>query len=401
MEVAVSGQVAVIAASAKNQRTLLSRTPRHTLEDECDIAGDNMGSDSNEKIWFTAAQCAKRIGITVRALRLYEQTGLIRPRRTEKNWRLYGAHEVARLSEILALKRLGLSLQEIARLLAGQTTDLDRMLAMQNLTLQEQLGRTQRSLATVDALRAKIAMGDLLSIDELLKLAKDTNMTDTSSDAIAWRRYEQARPRTEQKIDPALYVEYAGSYLLDTLGYVITLRDGRLFSRLTGQPELEIFPEDVDRFFYKAVEAQLTFSRDDEGVVSGLVLHQNGYEQAAPRVEESAVADLEEALADRVKNRRPVENSEALLVRIIDQHQRGEPDFDQMTPPLATAAREQSATIQADLERMGPLQEISFKGVSAEGWDVYDVRFDNGDLEWRFSLAADGKFNGIFIRPSI
>jgi len=117
---------------------------------------DAKGRDEN---WLTAAQCAERIGITVSALRLYEETGLIRPPRTGKNWRLYGTREIARLTEILALKRLGLSLQDIARLLAGQTTDLDRMLAMQNHALQEQLTRTQHSLAMTDALRAKMAAG--------------------------------------------------------------------------------------------------------------------------------------------------------------------------------------------------------------------------------------------------
>ena len=79
-----------------------------------------MRNDTLEDTWLTAAQCAKRVGLTVRALRLYEQTGLIHPRRTDTNWRLYGAREIARLNEILTLKRLGLSLQHIARLLAGQ-----------------------------------------------------------------------------------------------------------------------------------------------------------------------------------------------------------------------------------------------------------------------------------------
>jgi DNA-binding transcriptional MerR regulator len=100
-----------------------------------------MRNDIKEDTWLTAAQCAKRIGLTVRALRLYEQTGLIRPRRTGKNWRLYGVNEIARLNEILTLKRLGLSLQHIARLLAGQAADLDRMLSTQNLALQDQLAR--------------------------------------------------------------------------------------------------------------------------------------------------------------------------------------------------------------------------------------------------------------------
>ena len=360
-----------------------------------------MDAATRQESWLTAAQCAARIGMTVRALRLYEETGLIRPRRTGKNWRLYGADEIARLTEILALKRLGLSLQDIARLLAGQTTDLDRMLAMQNLTLQEQLTRTQHSLAVVDALRAKIAAGELLSIDELLKLAKDTNMTDTSADAIAWRRYEQARPRTEQKIDPALYADYAGHYRLETSAYVVALRNGRLFTRLTGQPELEIFAEDVDRFFYKAVQAQITFTRGEDGAVSGLVLHQNGYEQAASRIEESAATDLEEALAARIRDKRPVENSRALLEKTIDQHQRGEPDYERMAPPLAAAAREQSAMIKADLERMGPLKDMTFKGVSAQGWDVYEVSFDKGNLEWSFVLDDDGRFGGMFIRPVV
>lgn len=360
-----------------------------------------MDAKGRDESWLTAAQCAERIGITVRALRLYEETGLIRPPRTGKNWRLYGTREIARLTEILALKRLGLSLQDIARLLAGHATDLDRMLAMQNHALQEQLTRTQHSLAMTDALRAKMTAGDILSIDELLKLAKDTNMTDTSADAIAWRRYEQARPRTEQKIDPALYADYAGHYHLDTSAYVVSLRDGRLFTRLTGQPELEIFAEDADRFFYKAVQAQITFTRNESGAVTGLVLHQHGYEQAASRIDERAATDLEEAIATRIRDKQPVENSKALLEQVIEQHQCGEPDYERMSPPLAALAREQAAMIKADLDRMGPLRDMSFKGVTAEGWDVYDVAFDNGHLEWSFALAADGRFGGIFIRPSL
>jgi DNA-binding transcriptional MerR regulator len=356
-----------------------------------------MRNDIKEETWLTAAQCAKRIGLTVRTLRLYEQTGLIRPRRTGKNWRLYGASELARLNEILTLKRLGLSLQHIARLLAGQGADLDRMLFTQNLALQEQLARTQHSLAIVDALMAKIAAGVLLSVDDLLKLAKDTNMTDTSSDAIAWRRYEQARPRTEQKIDPALYVEYEGYYLLDKLVYVITLRDDRLFSRLPSQPELELFPEEVDRFFYKAVQAQVTFNRDETGAVAGLVLHQHGYEQVARRVEKSVAIALENELTDRVKNKRPMENGEALLREIIEEL-RGEPRYELMTPPLANLAREQSSQIRDVLKSMGALKDLAFKKVTKEGWDLYEVSFDNGQLWWSFVLNEEGKFSGLFYR---
>ena len=90
-----------------------------------------MNERMNENLWLTAAECAERIGLTVKALRLYEKRGLINPRRTGKNWRLYGVEDIARLNEILALKRLGLSLARITELLAGQATDVDRTLVMQ------------------------------------------------------------------------------------------------------------------------------------------------------------------------------------------------------------------------------------------------------------------------------
>lgn len=360
-----------------------------------------MGRSDDEHTWLSAAECANRIGLTIRALRLYEKYGLIQPRRTHKNWRLYGAREITRLNEILALKRLGLTLSNIARLLAGRATDLVRLLDMQHSVLLELRDRTDRSLTAIRTLQTRVAAGERLSTDELLKLAKETNMPDTSSDAIAWRRYEQARPRAEAKIDPALYAEYAGHYQLDGMGYVVADRGGRLFTRMTGQPELEIFPEEPDRFFYKAVTAQITFVRDGKGAVSGLVLHQSGYDLPASRVDGSVIKAIEDALDDRIKHKTPLPDSETLLRRIIAEHQRGEPDYERMSPPLAALAREQSAMIKDDLERIGSLKSVSFKGVGPGGWDVYDVRFENGNMEWGFALAADGKFSGIYLKRSL
>lgn len=97
-----------------------------------------------EQEWLAAHECASRIGLTVRALRLYEQRGLIRPRRTDKGWRLYGAGEIARLHEILALKRLGLSLSSIVALLQGKAIDLERTLTLQSQALSRQRVRAER-----------------------------------------------------------------------------------------------------------------------------------------------------------------------------------------------------------------------------------------------------------------
>lgn len=348
--------------------------------------------------WLTAAQCAKRAGLTVRALRIYEAAGLLAPRRTEKNWRLYGAQDLARLTEILTLKRLGLTLEQISRLLAGQATDLERVLSVQASALRDQMARVQQSLTLIDSMQTKMATGEILSTDDLLALAKDQSMTDTTSDTIAWRRYEQMRPRMERAIDRRLYADYAGHYQLDTVVFTIRHDDGRLFARVTGQVELELFAEEVDRFFYKAVPAQISFVRNAEGLVTGLTLHQDGHEQTAERVETGAAAALEERLAERIREKRPIENSLGLLQELIRQHQQGEPDYARMSPPLAAIAREQEEIIRGELQKLGSIQDMNFKGVTDEGWDVYDVRFENGRQEWSFSLAADGRFNGIIFR---
>ncbi|MFP5077641.1 MerR family transcriptional regulator [Rhizobium sp. YIM 134829] len=350
---------------------------------------------------MTAAQCAKRMGLTVRALRVYEQIGLIRPLRTGKNWRLYGPAEIARLNEVLTLKRLGLSLPAIANLLRGKVTDFERMLAMQKHVLEERQDRVQASLALVAALAAKVAAGDDLTITDLLTLAKDGHMTDSAMDAHAWRRYEQARPRTERAIDPALFHDYAGFYQLDPLILTVFERDGRLFARITGQPEIEIFAEGVDHFFYRVVPAQLSFERDAASAVSALILHQDGFEQTAPRVEAHVAAAIEAALEQRVAASVPVKDGEGLLQRLIEEHQQGELNFSRMTPPLAALARTQHAVIQDDLQKLGSLEALTFRGVTPGGWDVYEARFENGRRECGFALASNGKISGLFFHAGL
>ncbi|MBA4797529.1 MerR family transcriptional regulator [Rhizobium rosettiformans] len=360
-----------------------------------------MAGQTTKDTWLTAAQCAKRAGLTVRALRIYEAAGLLAPRRTEKNWRLYGAHDLARLTEILTLKRLGLTLEQISRLLAGQATDLERVLSVQSSALREQMARVQQSLGLIDHMQTKMATGEILSTDDLLALAKDQSMTETTSETIAWRRYEQMRPRTERAIDSRLYADYAGHYRLDTVVFTIRHEGHRLFARVTGQVELELFAEEVDRFFYKAVPAQISFIRNAAGMVTALTLHQNGHEETAERVDIGAAATLEATLAARIRDKRPVENSRVLLQELVHQHQQGEPDYAKMTPPLAAIAREQAEIIRGELQRLGALKDMTFKGVTDDGWDVYDVDFEKGRQEWSFSLAADGRFDGILFRRTV
>ena len=99
---------------------------------------------------LSPSQASARLGVSVKALRLYEQRGLIAPGRNAAGWRAYGPAEMARAGEIVSLRALGLSLAQVARVLRGDPADLKAGLAAHEAFLQ---GEAQRIAATLDRVR--------------------------------------------------------------------------------------------------------------------------------------------------------------------------------------------------------------------------------------------------------
>lgn len=114
---------------------------------------------------LTPSDAARRLGVSIKALRLYEQRGLVTPLRTAAGWRVYEANEMARLGEIVALRALGLSLGEVARVLEGDATVLDAALAAHQLSLETGLERVRR-------VRAGLATGKAPAAGDLARLAR-------------------------------------------------------------------------------------------------------------------------------------------------------------------------------------------------------------------------------------
>ncbi|HVR49011.1 MAG TPA: MerR family transcriptional regulator, partial [Pseudorhodoferax sp.] len=99
---------------------------------------------------LSPAEAAGRLGISPKALRLYEQRGLLTPVRDARGWRLYRPHDLARAAQIVALRGLGLGLARIGQMLATDAPQA-AILAEQQAALQAQLQRLAR---TADQLRA-------------------------------------------------------------------------------------------------------------------------------------------------------------------------------------------------------------------------------------------------------
>jgi DNA-binding transcriptional MerR regulator len=108
---------------------------------------------------LNASEAARRLGVSAKALRLYEQRGLIAPIRTDAGWRAYGPKEMARAVEIAALRALGLSLGQVARVLGGDGQDLEPALAAHQAALEIQVRQLAGTVEKVRRVRAELAAG--------------------------------------------------------------------------------------------------------------------------------------------------------------------------------------------------------------------------------------------------
>ncbi|ARV61217.1 MerR family transcriptional regulator [Nostocales cyanobacterium HT-58-2] len=93
--------------------------------------------------------------VTVKALRLYDQLGLLKPTHVDHltGYRYYCADQLPRLNRILALKDLGFSLEQIAKLLAENLSpvELRGMLRLKQAELQQLVEEEQARLFRVEA----------------------------------------------------------------------------------------------------------------------------------------------------------------------------------------------------------------------------------------------------------
>ncbi|MCR5869766.1 MULTISPECIES: serine hydrolase [unclassified Sphingomonas] len=90
--------------------------------------------------------------------------------------------------------------------------------------------------------------------------------------------------RKATTVAPDQLAQYEGVYeLAPTFAITMRVKDGKLMTQATGQQEFELFPESKDRFFLKVVDAQVEFTRDTSGKVTGMILHQGGRSTPAPR----------------------------------------------------------------------------------------------------------------------
>ena len=130
---------------------------------------------------LSAAECARRTGLTVRALRVYERAGLLKPVRSAKGWRLYGPDELVRLNTIVALKGFGLSLRDIRKAFGSSPPDLVRVLDLQMRNWSARRMAADRAITLIQSAIARLKSREILTIDELCELMRSTEVSNMQS----------------------------------------------------------------------------------------------------------------------------------------------------------------------------------------------------------------------------
>lgn len=120
--------------------------------------------------FLSPSDAARRLGVSAKALRLYEQRGLITPVRTAAGWRVYGPEEMTRAAEIAVLRTLGLSLGQVARVLGGVAQGLEPVLAAHQATLEARVRQLADVVEKVRRLRHDLASGEAPAAGEIARL---------------------------------------------------------------------------------------------------------------------------------------------------------------------------------------------------------------------------------------
>lgn len=88
--------------------------------------------------------------------------------------------------------------------------------------------------------------------------------------------YEIPKERVAIAVAPALLGQYVGEYQVQfpPANFVVTLENGKLMSKRDAEAKVELFAESENKFFIKSEDVQLTFVKNADGAVTGVIVDQ-------------------------------------------------------------------------------------------------------------------------------
>jgi DNA-binding transcriptional MerR regulator len=124
-------------------------------------------------------ELAGRTGLTVRTLHHYDEIGVLKPSlHTDAGYRLYTAADVARLQQVLSLRRLGFSLEEVGDCLSRPGFAPLEVVRLHVARLREQIELQQELCERLEALAERFHTAEEVSADEFLQAIEVMTMIE-------------------------------------------------------------------------------------------------------------------------------------------------------------------------------------------------------------------------------
>ncbi|HWM90940.1 MAG TPA: MerR family transcriptional regulator [Thermoanaerobaculia bacterium] len=149
------------------------------------------------RLW-KVGELAKQTGLTVRALHHYDEIGLLSPtRRSASGYRLYDGDDIARLLQILSLRQLGFSLEEIRDSLAKPELSLQRVLELHISRLREGIELQRKLCSRLETVAERLRSSETVSVEEFLETMEA--MMDATAMFEKYYTQEQLQQLEERK----------------------------------------------------------------------------------------------------------------------------------------------------------------------------------------------------------
>ena len=127
---------------------------------------------------------------TVRTLHHYDRIGLLRPSgRRPNGYRVYTPDDLLRLEQVTALKFLGLSLQEIKRIMQNPALTLERSLQVQSDIIAEEVHRLEAAARALHQVLGQLETGKEVSFQKVITIIKEIQMSEEKKKNWAERFY--------------------------------------------------------------------------------------------------------------------------------------------------------------------------------------------------------------------
>lgn len=122
-------------------------------------------------------ELAKQTGVSVRTLHYYDEIGLLSPsKRTDAGYRLYTKADVVQLQQIISLRQIGFSLDQIRDCLNQNQFSPQDVVQMHLSKLREQMASHQKLYARLEAISSRLQSTSPPSIQDFIQLIEETIM---------------------------------------------------------------------------------------------------------------------------------------------------------------------------------------------------------------------------------